>query len=204
MISLKQLKDIDYMEIGNTIQISGAVFSDGKTSFILNLPDERITSDIWDVEMTREDWKTFLRQADLKETQVLMEDKGKVKRAILRKSTRQIDSAVSWNVYRRDNYTCRYCGRNDVPLTVDHLVLWEDGGPSIEENLLSACRRCNKLRGNIKYKDWIFSTDYEKLSVKLPREVYKANEEIRHTLADIPIRLHIPDRNKSKKKKKRR
>jgi hypothetical protein len=204
MILNKKFKNMDYIKIGHEIQISGAIFSDSERSYIVNLPDEKINQKIWNIEMSHEDWKELLRQSDIQEAYVLMEDEGNIKRAIIRKSARQIDSRVSWNVYRRDKYTCRYCGRNDVPLTIDHLILWEDGGPTIEENLVSSCRKCNHTRGNMKYEDWHNSKEYIKLSGGLDLDVVKENYLLIEKIKSIPIKLHIPKRSSSKKKKKQR
>ncbi len=50
-------------------------------------------------------------------------------------------------IYRRDGYTCQYCGstRN---LTIDHLVPRCRGGADTWENLLLACSRCNMVKGH--------------------------------------------------------
>lgn len=50
-------------------------------------------------------------------------------------------------IYRRDNYSCQYCGstRN---LTVDHLVPKSKGGGDTWDNLLLACSKCNTLKGS--------------------------------------------------------
>jgi 5-methylcytosine-specific restriction endonuclease McrA len=40
------------------------------------------------------------------------------------------------NIFRRDNYTCQYCGAQDVPLTVDHIVPKVLGGSETWENLV--------------------------------------------------------------------
>ena len=83
----------------------------------------------------------------LLEAQTQAED-GTLTKAILRKTARQIEASVSWQVWRRDGCRCRYCGRDNVPLTVDHLVRWEEGGPSTEENLVSSCKKCNQSQGD--------------------------------------------------------
>jgi len=92
------------------------------------------------------------------------DENGKFRKVIVRKSTRNISQEVSWRVFRRDKCKCRYCGNDKVPLTVDHLVLWEEGGPSIEDNLTAACKKCNKTRGNMQYADWLNSSYYRKVS----------------------------------------
>jgi 5-methylcytosine-specific restriction endonuclease McrA len=165
-----KFSDIRLMDIGNTIQMVGAVYADGNgNGFYFPFPSVRDEGkDPVCVEMTHDDWKALLRQADHVETEVLAQHKdGELYKAIARKSQRQVDSQVQWNVYRRDNFMCRYCGTEKMPLTVDHLVRWEDGGPTIEENLVAACRKCNKVRGDTAYAAWLRHPYYVEVSQKV-------------------------------------
>jgi len=50
-------------------------------------------------------------------------------------------------IFRRDNYTCQYCGRESRNLTVDHVVPRHHGGQHEWENLVSACPACNRRKG---------------------------------------------------------
>ncbi len=50
-------------------------------------------------------------------------------------------------VFRRDNYTCQYCGRRDLPLTVDHVLPKHLGGEHIWTNVVAACPACNHRKG---------------------------------------------------------
>jgi 5-methylcytosine-specific restriction endonuclease McrA len=50
-------------------------------------------------------------------------------------------------VFRRDNYTCQYCGRHDTPLTVDHILPKHLGGQHIWTNVVAACPACNHRKG---------------------------------------------------------
>ncbi|KAB2926032.1 MAG: HNH endonuclease [Bacteroidetes bacterium] len=52
------------------------------------------------------------------------------------------------NILRRDGHRCQYCGRGDVPLTVDHVVPKSRGGEDTWENLVAACVRCNNKKGD--------------------------------------------------------
>lgn len=56
-----------------------------------------------------------------------------------------VSKRVRFEVLRRDNHTCRYCGANtdDGPLTVDHVVPVSLGGSDDPSNLVAACRDCN-------------------------------------------------------------
>ena len=50
-------------------------------------------------------------------------------------------------VFRRDNYTCQYCGRRDRGLTVDHVKPKHQGGQHIWTNVVAACPPCNHHKG---------------------------------------------------------
>lgn len=52
------------------------------------------------------------------------------------------------NVLRRDSFRCAYCGRGDLPLTVDHIIPKARGGQDTWENLVCACTVCNNKKGD--------------------------------------------------------
>lgn len=61
-------------------------------------------------------------------------------------------SAIRTAVFKRDNYTCVYCGKRlsrrstatqENRPTADHIIPKSQGGDSTEENLVTACRKCN-------------------------------------------------------------
>jgi 5-methylcytosine-specific restriction endonuclease McrA len=56
-------------------------------------------------------------------------------------------------IFRRDNYTCQYCGRRDVALTVDHVIPRHLGGPHMWTNLVAACSACNHRKGGRKVEE---------------------------------------------------
>lgn len=179
-----KLSDINLYSIGVTIQIAGTLWCGEGKCFVTLLPDKKEDlSNLKLLPMTLEDWEKFLRQTDLLETEILQQDpSGKIVKAIYRKSQRQIDSYLQWACFKRDDYKCRYCHR-EVPLTVDHIVLFEEFGPTIELNLLSSCRSCNKDRGRMQYEDWLNSDIYKRKSQNLPEEVKETNLK---KLDDIP------------------
>ncbi len=53
-------------------------------------------------------------------------------------------------VFRRDNYTCQYCGQSKTDLTLDHVVPRRLGGTHTWVNLVAACRNCNHQKGGRK------------------------------------------------------
>jgi 5-methylcytosine-specific restriction endonuclease McrA len=52
------------------------------------------------------------------------------------------------NILRRDSFKCAYCGRSDIPLTVDHVFPRARGGGENWENLITACTTCNNRKGD--------------------------------------------------------
>jgi 5-methylcytosine-specific restriction endonuclease McrA len=62
-------------------------------------------------------------------------------------------SAVTFsrrNVFKRDHYTCQYCGRQpgSEELTIDHVTPRSRGGPSRWDNCVLACMSCNKRKAD--------------------------------------------------------
>jgi 5-methylcytosine-specific restriction endonuclease McrA len=54
-----------------------------------------------------------------------------------------------YNVFTRDRYTCQYCGRRAAraELNIDHVLPRCQGGRSTWENVVCACRECNRRKG---------------------------------------------------------
>ena len=50
-------------------------------------------------------------------------------------------------IFRRDGYTCQYCGTRMGVLTIDHVIPKRLGGPHSWENLVTACASCNHKKG---------------------------------------------------------
>lgn len=56
-----------------------------------------------------------------------------------------VSKTLRYQVLRRDNFTCRYCGgvAPNVVLTVDHVLAVTLGGSDDSSNLVASCRDCN-------------------------------------------------------------
>jgi 5-methylcytosine-specific restriction endonuclease McrA len=56
-----------------------------------------------------------------------------------------VSKRLRFEILRRDNHTCRYCGAKapDVNLTVDHVLPVTLGGTDAATNLVAACPECN-------------------------------------------------------------
>ena len=51
-------------------------------------------------------------------------------------------------IFRRDSFSCQYCGQPSAHLTLDHVLPRHRGGKYEWENLVSACPQCNRRKGN--------------------------------------------------------
>lgn len=51
------------------------------------------------------------------------------------------------NVFKRDRQLCQYCGSTH-DLTLDHVLPRSRGGKSSWQNLTTACKKCNSLKGD--------------------------------------------------------
>lgn len=71
---------------------------------------------------------------------------------MIAKKTRKretISQGVRFDVFRRDNFTCVYCGRSspEVTLHCDHAKSHSTGGTDDKDNLVTACSDCNLGKG---------------------------------------------------------
>lgn len=57
-------------------------------------------------------------------------------------------------VFRRDGFKCRYCGEANTLLECDHVVPVSRGGSNELENLVTACKPCNRSKGAKLLTEW--------------------------------------------------
>lgn len=84
------------------------------------------------------------------------------------------------NVFKRDNYSCQYCGATGQDLTLDHIVPRSVGGLTTWENVVVACQSCNLKKGN---------RPLVKTSLRLLRKPEKPNYLFYHLFTN-PVEDH--------------
>lgn len=141
-------------EIGHLWHIHGLILGSHDTELHLFFPD----CDLPDRKsftggLSSDTWQRLLKASDDPVIRVTDFDKIVLK-AIIRKSQRQVDGNIQWEVFRRDNYTCQYCGEKNKPLTVDHYLAQDFGGETTVANLKTSCRPCNKRKANMTIEEW--------------------------------------------------
>ena len=133
-------------DIGSVLKISGIIVSGGGVCSGLLLPSfsGNPLSEISFYELNEEEWDDFIKRSDDPEILIGPE------KVFHRKVRYEISGAIQQKIWAADEFKCKYCGRKmgDVQLTVDHFMPLELGGKNDTSNYLSACRKCNKDKGN--------------------------------------------------------
>lgn len=70
-------------------------------------------------------------------------------RSGLPKRVRSVSTRLRFDVFKRDDFACQYCGRKTpaVVLECDHIVPIAEGGGDEIENLTTSCFDCNRGKG---------------------------------------------------------
>lgn len=58
-------------------------------------------------------------------------------------------------VFKRDGFTCQYCGDTDSDLECDHIIPFVSGGSDELDNLTTSCVSCNRSKGSKSLYDWL-------------------------------------------------
>ena len=95
-----------------------------------------------------------------------------------------ISKSVRFRIFARDNFTCRYCGRQSdvVVLNVDHVTPVCQGGSNEPENLMTACEDCNAGKSG-KTISQVMPTEEDRLRLSQER-----NEQVKAATAATEAR----------------
>lgn len=87
-----------------------------------------------------------------------------------------ISKKTRFEVFKRDNFTCQYCGRTapDVVLEIDHINPVKNGGDNNIMNLITSCFDCNRGKG----KRTLTENEEIKLQVEQLKELNKKREQL--------------------------
>lgn len=93
------------------------------------------------------------------------------------KKRKPLSKKLRFEVFKRDNFTCQYCGRSSpaVVLEVDHIVPVYEGGKNEILNLVTSCVDCNRGKGKTVLTD---GTILEKQKEQL-EELNQRREQIK-------------------------
>ena len=63
-------------------------------------------------------------------------------------------SKIRTRIFNRDSFTCQYCGATNTRLECDHVVPVSRGGSSLDDNLVTACFKCNRSKRDKTVDEW--------------------------------------------------
>jgi hypothetical protein len=72
----------------------------------------------------------------------------------IKRTPRGINLRLRFTILKRDNFSCKKCGRSpakdpNIILHVDHKIPWSKDGETVIENLETLCEQCNLGKSNI-------------------------------------------------------
>lgn len=87
-----------------------------------------------------------------------------------------ISKKTRFEVFKRDNFTCQYCGRMapDVVLEIDHINPISKGGNNDVLNLITSCFDCNRGKGKRK----LTQNEEIKKTQHMLKEINKKREQL--------------------------
>lgn len=79
---------------------------------------------------------------------------------------------LRFEIFKRDSFTCQYCGAQPpaVVLEVDHIHPVAEGGDNAQDNLITACDKCNRGKGKRPLGDKIVRPDADLMWLKTQQE----------------------------------
>lgn len=96
-------------------------------------------------------------------------------------SRENISNSVRFKVFKRDHFTCQYCGRSGVELEVDHIEPVSKGGTNDIGNLITACKDCNRGKRDIEVLPngyiLVKESKTKRVSLLLRPSIYQAAKE---------------------------
>jgi len=103
-----------------------------------------------------------------------------------------ISVRVRFEVFKRDDFTCQYCGRRspEVVLQVDHIVPVAGGGTDDRINLRTSCWECNSGKSDKPLSELVTGEDpHDRAIVLLERE--RQLREYNEVLSKVNERVDV-------------
>ena len=102
------------------------------------------------------------------------------------KDPKSISPKMRNYIFKRDNWTCAYCGHHnggdkEIPLHVDHKIPVSKGGSNNFGNLITSCRTCNIKKSNKIPQQKEDNPPKEKISLDIEEEINEVKDR------DLPI-----------------
>lgn len=112
---------------------------------------------------------TFIKDENI----IAFEEGGKLK--LLRRHGKFDEIMYDITYRQKGRNKCYYCGRvnsetEPLIITLDHIYPRSLGGPTLPQNLIPACKRCNSLKENMTPEQF---RAYERIKVREQKELFR-------------------------------
>ncbi|MEJ7671539.1 MAG: HNH endonuclease [Chitinophagaceae bacterium] len=107
------------------------------------------------VNYENDDEKIVDNDTSLIPISILADSPKETKKEIkIKRTPRGINLRLRWTILKRDNFSCRKCGRSpakdqSIILHVDHINPWSKDGETVIDNLETLCEGCNLGKSNL-------------------------------------------------------
>lgn len=116
-----------------------------------NIPTETLEAIVRDYDLFKVDDSEFFSETLSGHCKSLRKNTGRIRLSDVNyPQWREISTAV----FMRDDFTCHYCGQEGGILEADHIVPFVKGGSDTMDNLVTACRSCNRKKHSKSYKEF--------------------------------------------------
>jgi hypothetical protein len=159
-VEILVLENIDLADVGNYVNLTATLWRDKRDGKVFIVP---LSADEYEPEydnlalmlLDTHDSIRLVNQALLLEGRRYDGIRGTCTTTALARMRKQVEPKIMWNVFRRDNFTCVYCGDDEGPMTFDHFIPESQGGAITVENGRTACRPCNSMKGDMEAERWL-------------------------------------------------
>jgi hypothetical protein len=159
-------------DVGSNLRLEGIIIAGEDQIGIVVLPGSEPLEDrkVSYIYPSTEEICEFIRFSD--DPEILTDP---VRKIFQRKLRFAISGDIQQKVWAADNFRCMYCDAQmgKTLLTIAHFIPLELGGVNDTSNYLTACKKCNKRKGNIHPKEYFESlkeprtTTYDSLCLYL-------------------------------------
>ena len=142
--------------IGNGLSLAGLLYQSDDGTLALFLPDVDVDIITETLHPDQAEWTAILTASD--NPMLFKEDETGMRKPYVRKVQFALSGKVQQQIWARDNFCCQFCsvemGFNGAMLTVDHFLPLAKDGTAHPDNLITACKNCNKSKADMHPEDW--------------------------------------------------
>lgn len=84
-----------------------------------------------------------------------------------------VTDKLRFEVFKRDQFTCQYCNGRGGELEVDHIIPVSKGGTNNIDNLVTACKACNRGKGRQRLEEAVQEPKSKRLNLLIKPTLFE-------------------------------